>query len=108
MECVCGRVAGYKTNLKFHGHTIDGWKCTHCGEEYHDATKVQEILILEKLQNTTFELRLNKVRSNFIVRIPKEISDVLQLEKYETITFKLEPDLRMSLATSSTASRLST
>ncbi len=80
MKCVCGKTAKYVKHLKFNSYKIDGWKCS-CGEEYYNPEKVEKILLLNKVKKMKYHLKLNKVKSNFILRIPKEISDVLGLHK---------------------------
>jgi hypothetical protein len=80
MKCVCGKIAKYKEHLKFNGYEIDGWKCS-CGEEFYNPEKVEKILLLNKLKKMKYHLKLNKVKSNFILMIPKEISDVLDFRK---------------------------
>jgi hypothetical protein len=78
LKCICGKTAK-EAKLRFHGHDITGWKCS-CGEEYHNPEAVEKILLENKLKRTTYRLKLNKVRSNLILRIPKEIGDLLELK----------------------------
>jgi len=71
IKCVCGKVAKPVKELKFNGHNIDGWKCT-CGQIYYDPDQSQTILFLNKLKHKKYSLKLSKVRSNLILRIPKD------------------------------------
>lgn len=93
--CVCGKKAQYTKNLRFNGYTIDGWKCKHCGEEYYEPVKSNLILKINKLKKHKFHLKLSKVKSNLILRIPKEVSDVLGLHKGEEVEFGLNENNEM-------------
>ncbi|MBI5635514.1 AbrB/MazE/SpoVT family DNA-binding domain-containing protein [Candidatus Micrarchaeota archaeon] len=92
MDCACGALAEYKTNLRFNGVTLDGWKCHKCGEEYHNPEIVERILLLNKLKKHKYCLKLSQVRSNLILRIPKEVGEVLNLKKGEEMGFRLKND----------------
>lgn len=87
--CVCGRIADYTKNLKFNRYKIDGWRCRHCGEEYYNPEKAEKILLLNKLKKMKYKLKLSKVRSNLILRIPKEVGDALNLKKGGNVEFGL-------------------
>tara|TARA_Y100000310_G_scaffold322234_1_gene381043 strand:- start:1187 stop:1522 length:336 start_codon:yes stop_codon:yes gene_type:complete len=81
MKCVCSKTAEYEEHLKFNGYEVDGWKCNSCQEEYYNPKKVEKILLLNKLKKMKYHLKLSKVKSNLILRIPKEIGEVLDLHK---------------------------
>ena len=80
MKCTCGKIAKYVEELTFNNHTIDGWKC-ECGEVYYNPEKAERILLINKLKKVKYHLKLNRVKSNLILRIPKEVSDVLNLHE---------------------------
>ncbi|MBU4502065.1 MAG: AbrB/MazE/SpoVT family DNA-binding domain-containing protein, partial [Nanoarchaeota archaeon] len=84
------KIAKYTKNLKFNGYKIDGWKCPNCKEEYYNPEKAQKILLLNKLKKQKFHLKLSRIRSNLILRIPKEVSDALNLHKGENVEFSLK------------------
>lgn len=90
MKCKCGKIAKYVKHLKFNGHDIDGWKCESCKEIYYNPEKAEKILLLNKLKKHKFHLKLSKVRSNLILRIPKEVSEALNLHKGEEVEFSLK------------------
>jgi AbrB family looped-hinge helix DNA binding protein len=90
MKCMCGKITKYEKNLSFNGHTIDGWKCKNCKEEYYNPEKAEKILLLNKLKKRNFNLKLNKVRSNLIVRIPKEVGDALDLKRGDEVNLSLK------------------
>ena len=90
MECVCGKIADYTKHLKFNNQDIDGWECKSCGEAYYNPEKAEKILLLNKLKKHKFHLRLSQVKSNLILRIPKEVSDALNLRKGEEVEFSLK------------------
>jgi len=74
--------------LRFNQFKIDGWRCT-CGEEYFNPEQAQKILILNKLKKQKFKLKLSKVKSNLILRIPKEVGYALNLNKGDTVKLAL-------------------
>lgn len=89
MKCVkCGKTAR-PSKLRFQGNTIDGWKCK-CGESYFDPGQAQRILLLNKIRKEAFRVKVGKIRSNLIVRIPKTIADALELKNGEEVTLKVE------------------
>ena len=81
MKCTCGEIADYKKDLKFNNYNIDGWVCKECGETYYNPEKAEKILLLNKLKKMKYHLRLSKVKSNLILRIPKELGEALGLRK---------------------------
>jgi hypothetical protein len=88
MDCIkCGKIAN-PARLKFQGYEIDGWKCK-CGERYYDPEQAQRILSLNKLKGEVVEVKLNKTRSNLILRIPKAFEQVLGLKEGKTIRLKI-------------------
>ena len=89
MKCVkCGKTAK-PAKLRFQGQSIEGWKCK-CGESYFDPEQAQRILLLNKIRKEAFRVKVGKVRSNLIVRIPKKIADALDLKDGEEVTLKVE------------------
>lgn len=99
LKCACGGTATPKRKMHFNSYLIDGWKCSRCGEVYYDSDQAQKILILNKLKKQKFHLKLNKVRSNLILRIPKEVSDVLELEDGSEVEFSLKDDDKILIST---------
>ncbi len=77
--------------MKFNEHVIDGWKCA-CGEVYYHPEQAQKILALNKLKKEIFHATLGKIRSNLILRLPKDIEFALGLEKGEKVLLKIEGD----------------
>lgn len=101
LKCVfCKAKAFPKKGMKFNGYSIDGWKCGKCGEEYFDPDQAQRILFINKLKKKGFELKLNRVRSNLILRIPKAVSEVLNLNEKSIVNFKLKNDKEIVIRTS--------
>ena len=98
MKCVkCGGTAK-KAKLSFQGFVIDGWKCK-CGEEYFDPQQAEKILLFNKLKNSKFKVKIGQIRSNLIVRIPKEVQKALGLEKGEELTLKIPSKQKIELIT---------
>lgn len=98
LKCKCGFTAK-ETKLGFLGYKINGWKCPKCKEEYHDPVEAEKILLLNKLKKTSFEVKVGQIRSNLIVRIPKEVEKALSLEKGEEITLKVSSKEKIELIT---------
>ncbi len=90
MKCMCGKTAEYVKHLKFNNYDIDGWKCGNCGEAYYNPEKAERILLLNKLKKHKFHLKLSQVKSNLILRIPKEVSEALNLRKGCEVEFGLK------------------
>lgn len=90
MKCVCGKIAEYKTDLKFNGYNIDGWRCDSCGEEYYNPERAEKILLLNRLKMHKYHLKLSQVKSNLILRIPKEVGEALNLKKGGEVEFRLK------------------
>ena len=84
--------AKYKKHLKLNGYDLDGWVCNSCSEQYYNPIKAERILLLGKLKKMRFHLKLSKVKSNLIIRIPKEIGDALDLRKGEKVELGLKDD----------------
>jgi hypothetical protein len=89
MKCICGKTAEYNKHMKFNGYGIDGWECKSCGEAYYNPEIAERILLLNKLKRHKFHLKLSKVKSNLVLRIPKEVSEALNLKKSQEIEFSL-------------------
>src|SRR3990167_3823565 len=90
MKCICGKTAKYVKSLKFNNYDIGGWKCGSCGEIYYEPEKAEKILLLNKLKKHKYNLKLSQVKSNLVLRIPKEVSDLLNLRKGGKIEFSLK------------------
>lgn len=90
MECACGKIAQYKEHMKFNNYDIDGWECRSCGEVYYNPEKAEKILLINKLKKHKYYLKLSKVKSNLVLRIPKEISEALNLTKSQKVEFGLK------------------
>lgn len=88
MKCACGKIAKYGKNLRFNQFSIDGWVCS-CGETYYNPAKAEKILLLNKLQKERYNIKLGRSKSNLILRIPKEVSDVLELNKGDNVELGL-------------------
>ncbi len=65
----------YRNGMKFNNYLLDGWICS-CGEVYYNPEQAQRILLLNKLKKKGFKLKLNVVKSNQIIRLPKQVSEL--------------------------------
>ena len=90
MKCFkCGKPMKYVRGMKFNDYKIDGWKCS-CGEIYYNPEQAQKILLLNKLKKKAIRAKLGKIRSNLILRLPKDVETALDLEKGEDVLIKVE------------------
>ena len=89
LKCTsCGKTAK-AAKLRFQGRDINGWRCS-CGEEFFDPDEAQKILIFNKILKKRYEVKIGKIRSNLIIRIPTELADALTLQKGEKVTIKVD------------------
>ena len=79
----------YVKNIEFNNHKIDGWKCS-CGEIYYNPEQAQKILLLNKLKKEAIKTKLGKIRSNLILRLPKDVENALNLRKGKEVLIKVE------------------
>ena len=90
MKChKCNKSMTYVKGIQFNEYKIDGWKCT-CGEIHYDPEQAQKVLLLNKLKKEVIRAKLGKIRSNLILRLPKDIETALDLEKGEDVLIKIE------------------
>lgn len=90
MKCKkCKKSMKYMKNLKFNEFRIGGWKCK-CGEIYYNPEQAQKILLLNRLKKEIIKAKLGKIRSNLILRLPRDVETVLGLEKGEEVLIKIE------------------
>ena len=90
IKCQCGGMAKHKNNLKFNNYEIQGWVCSKCGEIYYNPEQAQSILLLNKIKKNEPTVKLGRIKSNLIVRIPKDVERALNLEKGEEVKLRLE------------------
>ncbi|HLC33055.1 MAG TPA: AbrB/MazE/SpoVT family DNA-binding domain-containing protein [Candidatus Nanoarchaeia archaeon] len=92
MKCQnCLKKMGAAKAMEFNGFKIDGYQCA-CGEVYFDPDHAQRVLLLNKLQKRLVKAKLGRIRSNLILRLPKDIETALQLEQGEEVVLKVESD----------------
>lgn len=80
MKCACGALA-QPTRIKIDGYGVRAWKCPKCKEEYLDSGDAEFLLIMKKLQKKGITAKIGVLGNSFIVRIPKEIAEILKLAK---------------------------
>lgn len=80
----------YKT--KFQGFDIDAFKNKKTGEEYFDPEQAERILVFNKLRKKLFKVKVGKIQSNLIIRLPVEISESLNIKKGEEARLKVEDE----------------
>ncbi|MFH0987167.1 MAG: AbrB/MazE/SpoVT family DNA-binding domain-containing protein [Candidatus Micrarchaeota archaeon] len=84
----CGRKAE-PVKVKFQHYDISGWRCRKCGEEYLNPEQAQCILFLNKLKKNGIGVKVGRIRSNLIIRIPKTVEQTLQLKQGEEVKLKV-------------------
>ena len=90
MKChKCNKLMKPAKGIKFNEFEIDGWKCA-CGEIYYNPEQAQRILLLNKLKKEVIRAKLGRIKSNLILRLPKNIETALNLEKGEDVLIKIE------------------
>ncbi len=90
MKCQnCGKSMHAVKGMKFNNYSIDGWKCP-CGETYYEPEQANKILLLNKIKKEAFKAKLGKVRSNLILRLPKEMEQALGLQKGKEVVITIE------------------
>ena len=90
MKChKCAKQMSYVKEIIFNEHKIDGWTC-QCGEIYYDPVQAQKILLLNKLKKETIRAKLGKIRSNLILRLPKDVEIALNLAQGEDVFITVE------------------
>jgi hypothetical protein len=90
LRCVCGKIAK-SGKMNYLGHKIGCWKCS-CGESYLNPVETERIRLANRLKNSKFEIKVGKIRSNLIVRIPKDIGDLLGMQAGNKLTLTAKPD----------------
>ena len=99
IKCMCGAKAPYVKNLTFNQYKLDGWKCKKCGEIYYEPVQAERILLLNKLKKAKMKAKLGRIRSNLILRLPKDIEFVLGLKQGEEVLLEIDgKGLKMSMA----------
>lgn len=92
MKCyTCGKKMKPEKNLKFNQYRLDGWKCS-CGEQYYNPEQAEKILLINKLKKSKIKAKLGQIRSNLILRLPKDFEIALGLKKGEEVELKIEKD----------------
>ncbi|MBI3032561.1 AbrB/MazE/SpoVT family DNA-binding domain-containing protein [Candidatus Woesearchaeota archaeon] len=92
MKCqTCNKQMKYKTNLRFNQYTLRGYKCS-CGEEYYHPEDTQRVLMMNKLQKQAIKAKLGRIRSNLILRLPKDVETALNFHEGEKVILKIEKD----------------
>ena len=90
LKCVkCGKWAKPNT-IRLEGFKVRGWKCRKCGESYLHPVDANRVLAYNKLKNEVINAKLSYSGNSLIIRIPKNIVNVLGLKKGENIKLALE------------------
>ncbi len=88
MKCLCGNAA-VETHVNIDGFKIKAWKCESCHEEYLDSAEAQFLLLMKKMQKKPHTAKVGVLGDSYIIRIPKEIVDYMQIKKGEKTRISL-------------------
>lgn len=88
MKCQCGKSTD-ETHLNIDGFKIKAWKCESCGEEYLDSAEAQFLLMMKKMQKKPHTAKVGVLGDSYIIRIPKEIVEYMQIKKGEKAKISL-------------------
>lgn len=91
MMCPTDRKPMNKKTFDMEGFEIRGWKCSKCGEEAFHGEDAEIYLLYKKLQKTPVKAKVGVLGKSTVLRIKKEIVEVLGLEKGDEIRIKIEP-----------------
>jgi hypothetical protein len=72
-------------DMPFNEYSIDGYRCEPCKEVFFDPEQAQKVLLLNKLQKEQFKAKLGRIKSNLILRLPKDIETALNLQQGEEV-----------------------
>lgn len=81
IPCSCGKMA-VQTTLKYKQYWVRGWKCP-CGESYIHPEDSLRISKLEKLKSV--KVKIGIVGQSMVIRIPRDFTEVYNLEKGEQV-----------------------
>lgn len=97
MKCAKdGKTMEFVGGIKFNEYKIDGWKCS-CGETYYDPEQAQRVLVLNKLKKAAVRAKLGQIRSNLILRLPKDVEYALGLHKGKDVLIRVkDKELRVT------------
>jgi hypothetical protein len=90
MKCPnCKQNMNPKKGIPFNQYRIDGFSCS-CGEIYFDPEQAEKILLLNKLKKQKITAKLGRIKSNLILRLPKDVETALGLEQGEEVELHVE------------------
>ncbi len=92
MKCHrCQKTMKFVKKIRFAEYKIDGWECS-CGEIVFDSVQAERALLHNKLKKAKIKAKLGQIRSNLILRLPKDVEAALGLHKGEEVELKIEKD----------------
>lgn len=93
VKCVCGKIATPKT-FNVEGIKVSGWQCSSCKRiEYSDD--INKVLVIRKLQKHPLVVKIGVLGASKIVRLPKQLEEIISLRKGETVQVYPESQTRI-------------
>lgn len=87
-ECPKCRVVMRKKAFKMMGFDVRGWECGRCKENIYIGDDLNKVLVYNKLKNG-IPVKIGTLGSSLVMRIPKEVSEVLGIQKGKEIILKV-------------------
>lgn len=98
IRCECGKWAKPKT-FNVEGFWVRGWQCPKCDRiEYSDD--INRVLMINKLKKQHLRVKVGVLGQSKIVRMPKELLEVVDLAKGETIDIYPESPRKIAIEVS--------
>ncbi|MBI2676056.1 MAG: AbrB/MazE/SpoVT family DNA-binding domain-containing protein [Candidatus Aenigmarchaeota archaeon] len=94
IPCECGKMAD-KASLTYRNYQVRGWKCHKCGKSYIHPADSLKISKLEKLSG--MKVKIGVVGQSLVLRIPKSMAELYDLEKGELVELVPEDLKRLEI-----------
>jgi DNA-directed RNA polymerase subunit RPC12/RpoP len=86
MKCFkCGRKMLLLKDMPFNEYKIDGYRCEPCKEVFFDPEQAQKVLLINQVKKERFKAKLGRIKSNLILRLPKDIETALNFQQGEEV-----------------------
>lgn len=97
IPCECGAMASKRT-IKYKDYEVRGWVCEKCKKEYIHPEDSLKISKLEALKKEHVKVKIRTVGQSLVITLPKEVAEVYDLEKGETVELLPENFKKLRIA----------